>query len=138
MLLATGRQCLSPDHLTSSSFCRWHILQHWIVKNDDDRLVTVLSAIDVACCNHSVRPAFLELAGSRLFSWSTDRDNWSEHLEVRDLVSHSKWLKSRQVRVRRLVACDCSLKELHKDDHMSQLPFIDTIVSHIIECHGQN
>lgn len=111
-----------------------HVLQGWICRGDS--LVTLLSDIDITCCNHSIRPLFLELAGSKLFAWPTDKDIEGEQLQVRELLSYSNWLESRQVRVRVLKA-DFGLDDLMKKKKSSkaragpslgEMAFIDTVV----------
>lgn len=107
------------------------ILTTWLTHaGDENTLLHVLSVLDVACCNHTLRSDFLTLAKHPAIVWADfccdDYLSIGRIEEKRDTASFLKWLQSR-VTKRDVVLHLDQLSNL-KSFSIAPLEYIDTIV----------
>lgn len=74
------------------------VLQSWLGNHDAAQLLTS-SALDIACCNHSLRETFLSLMYHPAFQWSKHD---VDHFVSKHLTAFLVWLHSRKVRMKSL------------------------------------
>lgn len=100
------------------------ILQGWIGNPDSDReLLLTLSAMDVACCNRSLRRRFLELPARLAFQKAGCCEN-KTCLMILDMLCYMKWLRDRRIAV----------KCLHSRNKLVDLPKVRDQLKFTLPC----
>lgn len=93
-----------------------HIFQTWLAADGDGPLLRLLSAVDIACCNASIRDDFLYLLSQLPFQWTrSGRRHWGMDrtlLKVKRMSSCISWLSSRGVKVASLSLSEKNLADL--------------------------
>lgn len=94
------------------------VLQPWLADNHDDKSMLLhLSRLDIACCNRSLRRAYLGLSSHPGLKWPKVvkyLDKKSVSLPIKDMLCYMKWLHVRQVAVCGLVFTHRCLQTLQQ------------------------
>lgn len=114
------------------------ILQSFIGRPDDGgmQMLGVLSDLDIACCNHGDRPAFLQLARHPLIKWP-DHDNVthfknSYHGVINEGAACLAWLAARKVPLIILTA----MRFERFPKKIAVVPSIKKVYAHLDVCVG--
>lgn len=120
------------------------ILTTWLVSGDDKGLLTILSTLDIACCNKALRQSFLSLVAHPALTWAgrgkyVDMIFAGDRWKIMDMTCYMNWIHTRGVRVKALwfngdtLAALLPSKQPHTKSHLRSPTPLDRSILPTIE-----